>query len=264
MLHDVGTRSIPDEGTNLLMGDLLFQLAYRSCDTVERGAFMYEQALDHYYNHILALKIRVTENPDLLEEVSFMTTYSSYYNRVRFLLVALDHWEEYAVSIPGDHTIWDDLCQCAMPYYNSQALQMTIGLLKMKLIASLRLNVERYHHPIVRRILQQQLLAAGAKPSTAAKVTLVIQGFVLGPDTLLAQQVEQLQAQFSSQLDLWSAVLDRSGQLSERTAPCLFDIHMKPSRELYCFIQDCFFFDAGVSAVLNDFPDVEEAEEFED
>lgn len=150
-----------------------------------------------------------------------------------------------------------------MPTYNSQALQMTIGLLKIKLIASLRSDVERYQHPIVRGILRQQLLAAAATPSTAAKVTLVVQDFVLGPDTLLAQQDEQLQAQFRSQLDLWSAVLDRSGQLSERTAPLLFDVNMKPSRELYCFIQDSFFFDSAVSAILNDLPDVDDDEEFE-
>lgn len=264
MLYDISTRNVSDEETHLLLGDLLFQVAYRSCDTIERGAFMYEQALDHYYNHLLALEIRVRDNPDLFDDVSFMTTYSSFYNRVRFLLVALDHLEECAGSIPGDYTIWDDLSQFAMPTYNIQALQMTIGLLKMKLIASLRSDVERYQHPIVRGMLRRQLLAAAATPSTAAKVTLVIQDFVLGPDTLLAQQDEQLQSQFRSQLDLWSAVLDRSGQLSERTAPLLFDVNMNPSRELYCFIQDCFFFDSAVSAILNDLPDVDDDDEFED
>jgi hypothetical protein len=191
-------------------------------------------------------------------------TYSNFYNRVRFLLVALDHWEEFAVPFSGDQTIWDDLSQRVNPNIDCQAAQMTIGLLKMKLIASLRTDADRFHHPTVHRILRQKLLDAAATPSTADKLMLLIQSFVLGPGTLLAQQEEQLQAQIRSQLDLWSVVLDRSGQLSERTAPLLFDVRVKPSRELYCFVQDCFFFDAAVSAVLNDLPDVDEEEEYQD
>ena len=237
------------------LGDLVFQVAYRSCDTVERGAFLYELALDHYCKHLEELAIRKREGQVELEETTFLAMYASLYDRVKFLLVALDHWEEFVTVLSDTHTIWDDLSPIAEAKHGSQAIQMAIGLLKMKLIARLRVERERYRLSMVNQTLWQSLCKSDAVPSIISKLILIIQGFAVGPDSLLESQEQQLQRQVSSQWDLWRAVLDRSGQLSEMSAPTLFDGNVKSMRELYCFVQDCFFFDVGVSSILNDLPD---------
>jgi hypothetical protein len=239
--------SDPEEVRDLAKGDVVFQIAYRSCDTVERGAFMYEQALDHYFNHLLVVGARCKANPMLLDDGLLLPRYLSIYDRVRFLLVALGHFGEFAAAMcSGQTTMWDDLSQHAIAG-SSQGLQVAIGLLKMQLIASLRADSENY-----------ALFTSSTKYAGLTSQHLPIQEYLVGPANFLVQQEEQLLTQINNQLDLWPAILDRTGQLSERTAPLLFSPNTGHPMELYCFLQDCFFFDAGVSKVLNDLPEFDE------
>ena len=218
---------------------------------------MYEVAIDHYYNHLLTLASTAKENPDLLDDGEFLPLYLTIYDLVRFMLVALDHLQEFAVAVSSQQTVWDDLSRQGRAE-ESQGLQVAIGLLKMKLIAALRADSNHCHQ------MFDATTHVGLRNTPPAAIQ-SIQDFVVGPEALLTSQEEQLQSQVNRQLDLWSAILDRTGQLSERTAPSLFAPAHSPGcavvrMEHYCFLQDCFFFDAGVSSVLNDLPDFDSDE----
>ncbi len=217
---------------------------------------MYELALDHYYNHLVALAATARENPNVLDDGEFLPLYLAIYDLVRFMLVALDHLQEFAVSLADHQTVWDDLSRHDRA--ESQGLQVAIGLLKMKLIAALRANYNDC------REMFGATTQVGLR-NTASTETKTKQDVVMEPEAFLAHQEELLLSQVNHQLDLWPAILDRTGQLSERTAPCLFAPVHSPGcavvrMEHYCFLQDCFFFDAGVSRVLNDLPDFDSDE----
>jgi len=250
--------------TNELLskGDLVFQVAYRSCDTVERGAFMFEQALDHYYNHLLLLAETASTNPEIVyaEGSTFVPFYTSIYDRVRFFLAALGHYDECATAM-GFQSKWDDLSNSSS-HQLSQTMQMTAGLIKMKLVASLRVDQEKLDAFAVTTSSD-----AGLKEGAAAAAVVVEEG-VVGPSGLLVQQQQDLLVQqMGTRRDedinaarpttrddpnFWPVLMDRSLFLSESTLPLLFAPNTGHPSELYCFVQDCFFLDPDIHNVMTD------------
>jgi hypothetical protein len=148
---------------------------------------------------------------------------------------------------------WDELSVGA-PSNMSQTLQMTAGLIKMKLIASLR-NDGDYEQ------LNDATAAAGTED-----------GLLMNRSERLAQQEAQLQSllvtRYASpdhttttivtttadqgEMNFWPLLLDRSLFLSESTLPLLFAPDTGHPRELYCFVQDCFFLDRHIDGILTD------------
>jgi hypothetical protein len=228
--------SSTDEDKNLnKLGDLVFQIAYRSCDTVERGAFMYEKALDYYVQYLIGLENKANDNPSQNAQVFPKNDFSSMYDRVRFMLVALHHREAFLVSISAT-SILDNLF--SRDATHNSTIQIAIGLFKMNLISDIRSG----QNDSIQKIFG----------------TNVVTDKYL--DEQLSKQVTELTQCLQLEPKLWSAVLDRSGNLSESTCPQLFAPHPPGGtlRELYCFVQDCFFLDRRISLVLDTLPDVED------
>jgi hypothetical protein len=253
MIHNMQNTSTDESQQLYKLGDLVFRIAFRSCDTVERGAFMYEKALDYYVQHLMDLENEANK-PFSNQNVEAMKSYcSSIYDRIRFMLVALNHPEEFVASI-SSKSIWDDLCSPDTSH--NSTLQLAIGLLKMKLISDLRSGSNYCSQFSIGSIRK-----ASPNDTQGLFDDVVSKEY---SNNLLAEQEMQLLRHVNAQPNLWSAILDRSGNLSEYTCPDLFAPHPPEGtlRELYCFVQDCFFLDQGISLVLNILPDLEDYQEY--
>lgn len=234
----------------LIKADLVFQITYRSCDTVERGAFMMETALDHYYNHLLLLaNTATTTHPELLIDdgtTTFLPFYGSVYDRVRFFLAALGHYEECAIAM-GFSSKWDDF---STSNDMSQTLQMTAGLIQMKLIASLRNDGEQLNDGAS----TEEGLVFMSRSERLAQQEAQLQRLLVtrytSPDNATTEV--STPTDNAEQTKFWPLLLDRSLFLSESTLPLLFAPDTGHPRELYCFVQDCFFLDRHIDGILTD------------
>lgn len=266
------------------IGNMTFQLAYRSCDTPRRGGAMLEVALDNFLE-LLRLKSPLV---DVSAEMSMGDLDTSIprpdralLTRIVVLLVALDRDDDafnmisYFYRAENDPTDILDVVEGSTPgdwiyshpsgysrfspiecigyggtesrHYRNATVMVCLVLIKMRVLVE---------HRSDRRGLERFVRTSEGRRLT--KVHSTIEKYLLWDDSSVLEFEEDLRTLLNHicgvDLLLMNHIRD-TVPLSPEVAGCLFE--PEASTEFWHLLQDCFFLSPGVNDILHDYvPDL--------
>jgi hypothetical protein len=263
------------------IGNMTFQLAYRSCDTPRRGGAMLEVALDHFLE-LLRLK-----SPVIIywreEDVCAQRPNYALLTRIVALLVALDRDDDafnmidyFKRAVENDSTDILDVVEGSgysrfhpvecigyryrgpgypEVYENARSRTQNWDRTVMVCLILIKMRVLVEHRSDRRGLERFVRTSEGGR---LAEVHCTIEKYLLWNDSMVSEFDADIRTLLSYICDFDPLLMNHirdTVPLSPEAADCLFE--PEAPTEFWHLLQDCFFLSPGVNDVLHDYvPDL--------
>lgn len=289
--HDI---CVPVKQVRQDIGNMIFQLAYRSCDTPRRGGAMLEVALDHFLE-LLRLKspniLMEYEYPTSMEDMCIQRPDHDLLTRIVVLLVALDRDDDAFNMIDyfnraGDDptdilhvvegsTLGDWIYSRPSGYTRFHPIEC-IGYVGLESQEAFEAGIyaTRHWNPTVMvcLILIKMRVLVGHRSDRRGwerfvrtsegrrlnEVHFTIEKYLLRDDSFVLQVEDDLKTLLNHIRNVDPFLMNHirdTVPFSPEVADCLFE--PEASTEFWHLLQDCFFLSPGVNDILHDYvPDL--------
>jgi hypothetical protein len=270
----------PVKQVMLDIGNMTFQLAYRSCDTPRRGGAMLQVSLGHFLK-LLRLKSPILQYPSIRRPDHALLT------RIIVLFVALNEDDDafnmidYFIRAENDMTDFHDPMAFEWAHFDpagytrfspigcigyggteaQEAFEAVSGarhyrnatVMVCLILIKMRVLVE---HRSDRRGLEN--FARTSEGIRLTEVHSTIEKYLLRDDCIVSEFEEDLRTLLNHIRDVDPLLMNHirdTVPLSPEVAGCLFEA--KASTDFWHLLQDCFFLSPGVNDILHEYvPDL--------